>query len=345
MAWVGVAGLGLFGSGAYAQQPLGGPITYEYGQAYVTIGDPGNRAGAEEEYPYGLGRRGVGSVGYEYRIAQTEFTVEQHIQFALAYAPYYFADHDRFTATPDFAGDFFTLVNIGGQYGVSNYVPSEAHKPSNLGWEYAARHANWLHNDKRMDREAFEAGAYDTSTFTTNPDGTHNHQWDPAPGARFWIPTYDEWTKAAYWDPNKDEGAGGYWQFPNGSDAQSIAGLPGKGGERNAGVTSEYPLDVGSFPGVQSPWGVLDMSGGQSEFTTTVIDQPFYDYHVYLKGTMYFDPTTDNPFNYDRFGFGTFAVVGSDNDRTGLRLAARAVPGPGGVSLLIGIWPHVRRKR
>ena len=51
-----------------------------------------------------------------------------------------------------------------------------------------------------------------------------------------------------------------------------VQGLPSEGGERNAGEDNNdvYPLAVGSYPSVMSPWGLLDMAGGQSEFFETV---------------------------------------------------------------------------
>ena len=37
-------------------------------------------------------------------------------------------------------------------------------------------------------------------------------------GARYWLPSEDQWYKAAYYDPTKN-GTGGYWTYATQSDA------------------------------------------------------------------------------------------------------------------------------
>jgi hypothetical protein len=134
-----------------------------------------------------------------------------------------------------------------------------------------ARYCNWLHNGKATNREAFENGAYDTSTFTTNANTTINDQRTHSPEARFWIPTLDEAIKASYYDPNRHgEGKEGYWLYPGRSDEQPYSEFPWNGGETNGGTWAGDDLrfmDVGSYPTVQSPWGLLDTSGGLGEYT------------------------------------------------------------------------------
>ena len=38
--------------------------------------------------------------------------------------------------------------------------------------------------------------------------------------ALYFLPSLNEWVKAARYDPNANDGAGGYWDFPTGSDAE-----------------------------------------------------------------------------------------------------------------------------
>ena len=83
-----------------------------------------------------------------------------------------------------------------------------------ITWRTAAKFSNWLHNDKASSIAALQDGAYDTSTFTTNPNQTFNDQLTHHPVAKFWIPTLDEWIKAAHYDPNRyGPGEGGYWEY------------------------------------------------------------------------------------------------------------------------------------
>lgn len=330
---------------------LGGPVTHEYGQAYVTVGDAGNRAPVLSEYdsPFGPPSpdRRFGAVGYDFRIARTEFTISQHYEFAMAYAPYYFADNGTGLGSSNFYGLDFTMIGLSnGSVSAFGYNPEvEANKPSVIGWEYAARYVNWLHNGKSSERSAFESGVYDTSTFTFNEDGSANHNFTRSADAKFWIPTMDEWTKAAHWDPNKDGGAGGYWQYPDGSDTDLIAGLlPEDGGEKNSGFPSDgFPLDVGSFEDVFSPWGVQDMGGGAIEWTSTEIGLPQTPADLWVDGTGLSSAYGD-PLSLDRLS--TWYNGSAESSLYGFRIAALAVPGPGGagVFLVVGI-AYIRRSR
>ena len=88
----------------------------------------------------------------------------------------------------------------------------------------------------------------------------------------------DEWVKAGYYDPDRfGEGEGGWWDFPDSSDTQLIPGRPELGGQTNAGSDTEWPSgqarphEVGLYPGTQSPWGLLDVSGGASEWTESLL--------------------------------------------------------------------------
>ncbi len=239
------------------------------GYTWSTITQPGNRATNASEHWWDPSFS-AGSVSYEYRMATTEVTGAQWYEFVQAYAPYigaaYF-DSSFWGAT--------VFVGFDAQ-GVPRYVmdPKNANVPVTVGWRYAARFCNWLHNEKALTQPAFENGAYDTSTFTRNPDGSFNDQRAHHADARYWIPTMDEWIKAAHYDPNRyGEGQDGYWLFPNGSNEPLTPGAPGApGAQTSAGWDPSSGVrtpDVGSYPDAQSPWGLLDVSGGASEWWET----------------------------------------------------------------------------
>ncbi len=81
----------------------------------------------------------------------------------------------------------------------------------------------------------------------------------------------DEWIKAVHYDPNRHgDGEGGYWFYPDSSDAPLAPGPPGEG-ESSAGYQTADPdepwrIPLGAYPGTQTPWGLLDASGGASEW-------------------------------------------------------------------------------
>ncbi len=238
-----------------------------HGYEFAKIGHPGNRDTIPSEVPLRPWLE-VGRVDYVYRISTTEVNATQWLEFVEAYAPYWTGS----PSDPSFTSWY--IYPGAGQYVIQ---PGAEHWPVQVSWESAARYSNWLHNGKGSGQEAFENGAYDTSTFTIDPQtGNYNHQRTHNPDATFWLPTWDEWVKAVHYDPNRyGAGVEGYWQYPNASDTWLISGLPVNGGETNAGpaliTAGVWGMDVGSYPYVIAPWGLLDSSGGWSEWTEDVL--------------------------------------------------------------------------
>lgn len=239
---------------------------------WAVIGDPGNRPTNAEEAPrfqppYWSTPLEAGSVAYPYRMSVFEVTNEQWLEFVNAYAPY----NEGFYASFAFTGFYIHYHSPSGVYRMD---AGTERWPAEMSWRYAARYCNWLHNGKAPERWAFESGVYDTSTFGEAPDGSFTDQIARSPGARYWIPSLDEWIKAVHWDPDKD-GGGGYWLYPNSSDAPPVPGPPGAG-DTSAGYDDDFGFlwDVGSYPHVRTPWGLLDASGGVREKLETPTGPP-----------------------------------------------------------------------
>ncbi len=294
------------------------------GYTWATIDHAGNRATNASETPL-RPTVGLGSVGYEYRMANTEVTVGQWFEFVRAFEPFY-----QYPGAGTIASSDFTSISIRVAFGnIEIHSWASPGQSADMSFEYAARYCNWLHNGKVNEAWAFESGAYDTSTFTQNPDGTYNHQPTRSEGARYWIPSHDEWVKAAYYDPNRSgEGEEGYWLYPNQSDVQSVGNLlPEEGGERNAGNWNDYPwpLDVGAFSHVRSHYGLFDLAGGVTEWTETL--DPVISGRRFVRGSSYFDYGSDDLFNYDRMDSFTSRLADFSSAAIGLRLAS-AIPCP-----------------
>ena len=245
----------------------------DYGFDWVTIGAPGNRAVNHDEAPRFDGWGSIGAVGHEYRMTRTEITVGQWFEFVQAYAPYW----DGVPWDTVLTG--FWIGWTGSEY---QMVPGAERYPATMSWRNAARYCNWLHNGQVNEEWAFEDGAYDASTFYQDDQGNWHDQRAHHPGARYWIPTLSEWVKGAYYDPDRyGPGQEGYWTYPDGGEDILISGYPIDGGETNAGITGleMMDMDVGSYPHVQSPWGLLDASGGAREWTETAgTSQPLTRY-------------------------------------------------------------------
>jgi hypothetical protein len=245
------------------------PPNYDF--QWSTIGAPGNRAVNQEEGPrlyppYQPSPIITGDVGYEYRMTTTEVRVTQWLDFLNAYWP-----HAANAADPRLRGRWIGVTDPTPGHNPGYFIqPAAANYPADVTWQNAARYVNWLNNGKGTSAAAFTNGAYDTSTFTQNPDGSWNDQPTHNPGAQFWIPTLSEWTKGMYYDPNKNgPGQGGYYRYETSSDEPPIPGWPWEGGQTSAGLElfSGPYLDVGSYPWVTSPWGLLDGSGSAEEWT------------------------------------------------------------------------------
>jgi formylglycine-generating enzyme required for sulfatase activity len=306
------------------------------GFSWATIGAPGNRATLPEEVPY-QPDLSIGAVPYSYRMTQTEITVGQWFQFVQAYTPYWGGRRNDST----FIGHWIQPTSLNPNVPLSyTIVPGAENRPTTMSWRMAARYCNWLQNGRSGQQSAFENGVYDTSTFTINPDGTFNDQPVHTPGTQYWIPTLDEWTKAGYYDPNRyGTGQGGYWIYPNGTNQPLISGYPEDGGQTNAGDTfppdDQRYLDVGSYPNVRSPWGLLDVSGGVSEWLENSAAQESRFY----RGTAQF---TFAPEFYDRLDT---AVVGGSPwfGGIGLRLAS-PIPGPATPCVVFGFLLFFSRR-
>lgn len=324
--------------------------TDDFGHDFVTIGAPGNRAALPEERYYNQRFEKLGKVNYRYRISKTEVRTEQWFEFVNAYWSYWEADGGA-RGDSRFIGSWIDYQN-GNPNANPNYEMGGGNAPVlavTVSWEVAARYCNWLHNGKVNEEWAFESGAYDTSTFVPDPEGGYDHQPERSPGARFWIPSVDEWVKAAHYDPDRyGEDQEGYWLQKGGQQTPLTPGLPENGGQTSAGNflpgSQEEYLPVGSYPNTPSPWGVLDTSGGAMEWTETV--EFFADDHDANNGVRYvLGSAAGNSLyaNVDRIDhYFNANYVGLA--RNGIRLAS-AVPAPGAAAPLIAMTMLMVRRR
>jgi hypothetical protein len=240
---------------------------------WATVTHAGN---APYAITYPGNERIVGRVDYEYRISKTEVTSREWLEFLVAYAPYAPEAERR---SSSLTGHTVTWVSLPGGGTGYRIWPGVEDFAATTSWRNAARYCNWLHNGKANAAWAFQSGVFDTSTFATvGPNGQYTDQRTRSAGARFWLPSEDEWVKAAYYDPNKfGAEQPGYWMYPMTQDTAPVVGAPGVG-QTNGGLAgSDYEVEVGSYSNARSPWGVLDLSGGGDEWledSVTAFDGP-----------------------------------------------------------------------
>lgn len=287
-----VAAAGLLAAGTPALADVD-PLS---GIDFVRITHPGNApwmGSPPQQFPpipnQALGR---GSVSYEYNIGRFEVTTSQWVQFYNAAFDRPADDRLPWLIPPTFWGAQGTTPNTPG--GLRWQVPpgNEMRPVGNISWRMAAMYCNWLHNNKNTAREAFLSGAYDVSTFGPNGTGGFGDQQTRSPGARYFIPSWDEWLKAAHYDPHKNgPEQGGWWTYPNATNSPLIPGPPGVlvstnlmtfpqpdpngvPAQTNYGWESSFfpgyspfTVPLGAYPDQQSPWGLLDVSGATTEWT------------------------------------------------------------------------------
>jgi hypothetical protein len=243
---------------------------------FVSIGAAGNAAYPGDGTPNNRAQ-GRGGVNYEYRIGKYEVTTAQWVEFFNA--AYDRPSNDRIPhlIPPSFWGGVPTAPTTPGGQRWAVPAGNEMRAVGNISWRMAAIYCNWLHNDKATTREAFLSGAYDVSTFGYTGD-VFTDQLTKSPGAKYWIPIWDEWLKAAHYDPNKanpDGSVGGWWRYSTTSDEVPIYGPPGvlvqgMPTQANAGWDgvdfpgfNPFTVPLGAYANVTSPWGLFDTAGGR----------------------------------------------------------------------------------
>lgn len=283
-----LAGSALAQSFSLPPAPAGVEVTRSEGIEFVTVTPPpvGSNGYTPIAGPGSDGRTNFGTVTQPYRIARTEVTSDNWVQFYNALGAMPLSDPALVQASSFFGSG--AAVNWQGlvdtQYpgpGVRWYLPNpttDSRIPVlGISWRFSAIFCNWLHNGRTTNPQHLLSGAYDVSTFGTNPDGTFTDQLTRSPGARFWIPSLDEWLTAAHFDPNRNgQNQGGWYQYPTSSDTAPVRGLPGTfnsaglPAQTSAGVPTNNTLGVAAYATVQSPWGLLDTSGNGREWTESV---------------------------------------------------------------------------
>jgi formylglycine-generating enzyme required for sulfatase activity len=142
-------------------------------------------------------------------------------------------------------------------------------------------------------------------------------------GTTYFIPTENEWYKAAYYDPAKGGGAG-YWDYPTGSDKAPTAvasGTTANTAVYNGKATS--PADVTQAGGL-SPFGTMGQGGNVWEWNEAAIDSSSRG----LRGGDWYDYPSSLAASYREY-YGSPTYEGT----LGFRVAS--VPEPASISLML----------
>lgn len=326
----------------------------DYGIDFVTVGALNNPALTRSGFPDFPNSPSVGrgSVSYEYRIGRNEITTAQWMQFVNT-----INDTSSQDAPPYFhwAGPFAwgaandpTYTGPGFRYTLPANNPNAGMQPVfGISWRECALYCNWLHNGQSSDPAALLTGAYDVSTWGNVSGGTFTDAPTHLPGARFWIPTFDEQLKAFHYDPDRHgPGQGGYWLDKNMRDTMGIAGPPGVGQtsarwDDPSVNNGELMIPLGAYPDQLSPWGLFDTSGGTTEWNERVAPGLGQPSGRGLFGASAGATSTDDSI------YGTSGVgPGNGGIAYGFRIASSIPsPGVGTAVLVIGGMLSASRKR
>ena len=149
-------------------------------------------------------------------------------------------------------------------------------KPVNyVSWYDSARFANWMNNGQGSG--STENGAHTLIGNTGMPTRNMN--------STVWLPSENEWYKAAYFDPTK-EGTGAYWFYPTRGDSTPTVATASIIGDISNPGTNEANYDFGADwngrdgivttaggtgSGSASHYGTFDQGGNVWEWNEAVI--------------------------------------------------------------------------
>jgi formylglycine-generating enzyme required for sulfatase activity len=218
-----------------------------------------------------------------------------------------------------------------------------------VSWFDAARFANWMQNGQGSG--STETGAYTLGGATSGTAPAVNS------GAQFYIPTENQWYKAAYYKGGSTNA--GYWDYATQSDSAPGNTIGSGANQANyyagdyavtqsAGFSGSqnYLTDVGDFTGSGSAYGTFDQSGNVWEWNDLTgaagSSRGFRggDWDLGAFGLSSFSGNTDVP-SFEYFG-------------VGFRLAspvAAAVPeidpatGGSALSLVAGVLAMIEQRR
>ncbi len=229
----------------------------------VTVGDAGNAADTTT----------YGAVADVFALGKYEVTIGQYTTFlnAVAATDTYSLYNPGMTTDQNIAG----ITRTGSSGSFSYSAAGSGNRPITfVSWFDAARFANWMNNGA-TNGASTETGAYTLNGATSGVSFTKNA------GATWWIPSEDEWYKAAYY-----KGGGtnaGYWDYPTQNDSApgNVVGGATNQANYNNGVysvtqsasyssTQNYLTDAGAFSSSASAYDTFDQGGNVIEWNDAV---------------------------------------------------------------------------
>jgi formylglycine-generating enzyme required for sulfatase activity len=212
---------------------------------FVTIGNPGNAADTTGE------PNSAGAVGYTYGIGKFEVSEDMI--------------------------EKYNALNPGLQ--ISKDTRGPAKPATSVSWNEAARFVNWL-NTSTGNQAAYKfttSGVNDNIALWQDGDAGYdvNNKYRNSL-AKYFLPSYNEWYKAAYFKPDSPTSTTGtYYDFATGSDTAPTPVASGTGTGVNGNNEAVYegrPRADVNLAGGFSPYGVMGLGGNVREWQESSSD-------------------------------------------------------------------------
>jgi len=306
--------------------------------SYVTVGNPGNAPDPTRDQD---STSGYGSVAYTYDIGEYDVTDSQYCTFlndvdstgsnTLAlYSP---------QGDAEYGITFNSGVANGSKYSV---ISGYASMPVvDVTYWSALRFVNWMNNGE--GNASTENGAYTLQGDSPTPSNSASLLANPQQnrGATVWLPSENEWYKAAYYDPNLN-GTGGYYPYATQShmtpgndyltpsvanEANYYTGVYSVTQNSSDNSSQNYLTPVGSFTNSMSYYGTYDQSGDVWNWTSTVVSSLY----PVLRGGEWSGNGT--PYDQSSFFRDHYDSPTVEFDSFGFRVAS--VPEPNSIMLMV----------
>lgn len=244
----------------------------------VTVGDPGNLADTNTA---------LGAVAAPYQIGTYDVTATQYSKFlnAVASNDDKYGVYNPMMSSSPFVGSIDCTTNNDG---IVSYAPKKGMGDFPIVYVslYSAmRFCNWLHNGSPSSVAATNAAITETGAYTFSYDFKNNTTSAAlATDALWFLPSKDQWYKAAYEQASNGDTSHYYWNYPTCSDfipsslisdsssinAANYAGFDAHYNCVYTDSTPPYLTPVGLFSNAKSPWGAYDMAGNVCQWIGTL---------------------------------------------------------------------------
>jgi sulfatase modifying factor 1 len=270
---------------------------------WVNVGNPGNAADTTTGY---------GAVAYAYQIGKHEVTNSQYGAFLNAKG----ASNSGAIYNADMASSGITQSGSSGSFSYSVTSGFENKPVGYVSWFDAARFTNWMSNGQG-------SGSMETGSYTLN--GATSGIITANIGAQVYIPTEDEWYKAAYYNGTTAT----YSLYAHGQNTITTA-------DANYDFLVRAATNVGTYSNDASSYGTFDQGGNFWEWNDAVISGSSRG----LRGG-----SLSNDEFYLRASYRDNSGPMDESDLVGFRVASVPEPTSMVLSMLAGGMMLIRRRR